>query len=105
MKHLRARLDALIKGTLPHPGDGAKDSEPTRPSGESAVLARILRRWSESGHPPNTVPTPDTLEPDDAGNIIDPRRMTLVATAEEWVVYTRALSKLEEAERRGAAEE
>ena len=79
-----ARIDAVLRGL-------ARD--------ELSILARVLGRWESAGHP-DSAPGLDDLEPDDAGNVIDPETKALIATADYWRVYERVYAGLQEPEPR-----
>lgn len=59
------------------------------------VVEGVLDRWTEAGHPADSAPALQDLEPDDTGNVFDEDSKALIATPEEWAVYARLLRALE----------
>ncbi len=74
-----ARTDAVLRGLA---------------APELRIVEEVLDRWMEAGHPADSAPTLDDLEPDDTGNVFDEQSKTLIATPEEWTVYARVLRAL-----------
>ena len=64
---------------------------------ELGVLDTVLTRWHQAGHPEDSLPDPSQLEAGDTGLVVDAGAKTLIATAEEWEVFLRLRSRLEEA--------
>lgn len=75
----RARVDAVLRSLSAE---------------EARVIHQLLDRWAEAGHPAASVPGLDDLEPDDTGNIFDEESKALIATPEEWAIYSRLLAGL-----------
>ena len=95
---LRRQLDAVVAGALA-PSDPADAHvhaalRALTPD-ERKVLGHVLDRWTDAGHPGNSLPELSKLEPDDTGNVFDEGSKALIATAEEWTVYSRARARLE----------
>lgn len=95
--NLRSRLDALRDGAASEDPAHARVDAVLRAlaAPDLRVLRDVLDRWERSGHPASSVPASAALEPDDTGNLLDPRTKTLVATAEEWTVFQRVVSQLD----------
>ena len=61
------------------------------------VVHRVLDRWADAGHPPDSAPTFADLQPDDTGNVFDADRKVLIATPGEWEIYERTRREIERA--------
>ncbi len=95
---LRSRLDALTAGApLPESSEHARADAALRAlsAAELRVVRGVLERWVEAGHPADSAPTLEDLEPDDTGNVFDENNKALIATPEEFAIYARVLRALE----------
>lgn len=100
--NLKARLEALRAGASPseEPADARLDAVlRSLPAEDVNAIERMLQRWVEAGHAPDSAPAAGDLEPDDVGNVIDPVSKSLIAMPQEWAVYQRVRAALEETSR------
>lgn len=101
---IRRQIEAVESGAPPpeNPEDMRTDAAVrAMTADERKVLARVLDRWTEAGHPHDSMPDVTALEPDDTGNVFDEHNKALIATADEWTVYNRARRRLEGTEAAG----
>lgn len=92
---LKSRLSALASGSSDDPGHARADAVLRGlAAAELRTVEGVLNRWAEAGHPADSAPTLEDLEPDDTGNVFDEDSKALIATPEEWAVYARVLRAL-----------
>lgn len=97
---LKSRLSALAAGAPPSeaPEHARTDAVPRALSApELRIVEDLLNRWTEAGHPADSAPSLEDLEPDDTGNVFDENSKWLIATPEEWAIYARVLRAIEDA--------
>lgn len=56
---------------------------------EVETIVRVQERWVGAGHPAGSFPAPRELQADDTGNVVDSNSQRLIATPDEWQVFTR----------------
>lgn len=61
---------------------------------EVETLGRVQARWVAAGHPAGSFPEPREMQADDTGNVVDSSSQCLIATPDEWQLFTRVHAAL-----------
>lgn len=61
---------------------------------EVEAIVRVQERWVGAGHPAGSFPEPEEMQADDTGNVVDSSSQRLIATPDEWQVFTRIQAAL-----------
>lgn len=61
---------------------------------EVETLGRVQERWVAAGHPADSFPEPREMQADDTGNVVDSSSQRLIATPDEWQLFTRVHAAL-----------